>query len=565
MNGLRPQEILEILRAIAASAGAAGKSPPPILATFVSLDGSVFSRAGAMVVFVPAASSGSGVISVSELQGALRREVDEVASAGRPRLCTMDLAEDDPVLGFGLGAPGQAEVLLEPVDGRLRRHMAAVGEALLRGEGVVCGLDIEGPDLGRRALHRPDEPEVRECYQENSPELVETSVAGRVRRTFLCPVHPMGKVLIFGSGPVAASLSRHLAELGFSVFAADPRSGRLKSPDWRIPGVAIIEGGWDQARAAAQPDEETSVAVLTRSYALDLETLQGALKSPASYVGIIGPSKRTQRLLAELAALDVRPRPGIFFAPAGLDIGAEAPLETALSIAAEILAARSGRKGGRLSSRTGPARAAQPRVRIPGLVLAAGPGTRFSGGYKLSAAFGGRPVLRHVVENALASRLDHVIVILGCGAEAGLQALAGIKDPRLRVVFNPLWEGGKASSLEVGLREVPHGAAGAVKLLGDMPLVKPWLIDRVLEEFELSGRLTFPVYSGPDGPLRGYPVAIPRRLFGEMRALARDDADDGAAREHWSEAVKIPLADGRTQVDIDTTADLDLLARARPD
>ncbi|MDD5629765.1 MAG: NTP transferase domain-containing protein [Elusimicrobia bacterium] len=562
MNSIRPREILDILQLLRAIESAAGGGTRTVLATFVTLDGSVFSRAGVMAVFVPTAGfSGDGIIAVTELQGPLRREIDAVAAGGGPRLAVLDLAEDDPVLALGLGPPGRVEVLLEPVDDRVREHFIAMRESLLRNEGVVCGLEIEGSDLGRRWLYRADDPQVKECYEEISPELVETSVAGRVQRTFLCPVHPMGKALVFGSGPVAAALSRHLAELGFSVFAADPRPGRLKGPDWQIPGVALIEGGWDQARSVAQPDEETSVAVLTRSYALDLETLQGALKSPASYVGIIGPQKRTLRLLAELAALETRPRPGVFFAPAGLDIGAEAPAETALSIAAEILAARSGRKGGRLSSRRGGVPVARTRARVPGLILAAGAGTRFAGGSKLSALFEGKPILRHVVDNALATRLDPVIVVLGCAAQEGLQALAGIKDPRLRVVFNPLWEGGQTSSLEVGLREMPHHAPGAIKLLGDMPLVKPWLIERVLSEFELSGRLAFPVYEGPDGPEGGFPLAIPRSLFGEVKLLARDDSDEAAAREHWAEAVRIPLADGRSQADIDTAADLAELAR----
>jgi xanthine/CO dehydrogenase XdhC/CoxF family maturation factor/molybdopterin-guanine dinucleotide biosynthesis protein A len=564
LNSIRPREILEMLELLRAIESAGGAGTRTVLATFVTLDGSVFSRAGAMAVFIPTAGfAGSGIIPVTELQGPLRREIDEVAAGGSARLAVLDLAEDDPVLGFGLGAPGRLEVLVEPVDEQLRAHLIAMREALLRNEGLVCALEIEGPGLGRRTLHRADDPQVRECYQELSPELVETSVGGSVQRTFLCPVQPMGKAMVFGSGPVAAALARHLADLGFSVFAADPRPGRLKGVDWQVPRVALIEGGWDQARAAAQPDEETSVIVLTRSYALDLETLQGALKSPAAYVGIIGPAKRTQRLLADLSTLEVQPRPGVFFAPAGLDIGAETSAETAVSIAAEILAVRSGRKGGSLSSRQAPAAASKSRARVPGLILAAGAGTRFSGGNKLSAVFEGKSVLRHVVDNALATRLDPVIVVLGCAAEQGLQALAGVKDARLRVVFNPLWRGGKASSLEVGLREVPHNAPGAVKLLGDMPLIKPWLIERVLSEFELSGKLAFPVYEGPDGPEGGYPLAIPRSLFGEIKSLARDDADEAAAREHWSEAVRVPLADGRTQADIDTAADLDLLSGPR--
>jgi molybdenum cofactor cytidylyltransferase len=171
----------------------------------------------------------------------------------------------------------------------------------------------------------------------------------------------------------------------------------------------------------------------------------------------------------------------------------------------------------------------------------------------------GRPVLRHVVEAALGSRLDPVVVVLGAGAEAGLQAIEGIDDPRLRVVFNPAWASGKASSFEVGLRAVPADAPGVVALLGDMPRVKPWLIDRVLSEFELSGRLSFPVFTGPEGPAKGQPTAYPRELFGEVGRLIGDDTAMAAVRKHWSEAVKIPLDDASSQADIDTAADLQLL------
>lgn len=232
-----------------------------------------------------------------------------------------------------------------------------------------------------------------------------------------------------------------------------------------------------------------------------------------------------------------------------------------MSVAAEILAARSGRHGGRLSARQRRAGdAPQPgKTKIPGLILAAGRGRRFTAGHKLLASFDGRPVLRHVVENALASRLDPVIVVLGCDAQAGLKAIEGIEDPRLRVVFNPSWQSGKASSVEVGLREAPSSAPGAVSLLGDMPMVKPWLIDRIIEEFELSGKLTFPVYAGPEGLRKGYPTAFPRKFFAEIKALTGDDTAMAAIREHWSEAVKVPLDEASTQVDVDTPQDLDLL------
>lgn len=554
MNGLRPPEILEALQA---AEEAAERGGAPILATFVSLNGSVYSRAGAMAVFAPGDSS-EAVIGIAETAGALRDALEDAAEQGRARLCSLSLAEDDPLLGFGLGAPGQVEVFLEPLTEDLRAHLRQVRAAVLEGRGVVCSLRVEGPRAGERRLLGLEDAQARECWEQGGPELLEESSRGKAQRTFIFPIRPLGRVLIFGSGPVAQALSVHAESLGFPVAVADPRPGRLRRGFAR-GRFQLIEGGWEQARAAVPIDAETSIVIATRSYALDLETLQGALKSPAGYVAVLGLPPRAQRMLRELEALEAVPRPGVLHAPAGLDIGAETPREAAVAVIAEILAARSGRRGGRPKTLIKNAGAAPASPKVPGLILAAGRGRRFASGHKLSARVDGKPVLRHVVENALASRLDPVVVVLGCEAEAALRSLNGLSDPRLRVVFNPRWEGGKGSSIECGLREIPAGAPGVVSLMGDMPRVPAWLIDRVISEFELAQKLVFPVYPGPQGPTKGCPTAFPRSLFGAIKALTGDDTAMAAVREHWGEAVKIPLEDAATQADVDTAEDLQLL------
>lgn len=555
MSGIRPQEVVNVLRLLEEEAGG-GRGL--VLATVISLDGSVFQRCGLPALLALEGPGRDGVLSLSVFPEELRRAASQAGTQAKPLLCAVDLAEDDPLLGYGLGAPGRVEFLLEPVDRRLRSDLRTLREALLKGEGLVYAVDIEGPGLGQRKVYAADHPEARECFGEMSPELVENAVEGKVTRRFLCPIPPLGKALVFGSGPDALALAARLVELGFRVWAADPRPGRLLSPEWERLRCHRIEGGWEEARRAAAPGEDTVIVVLTHSFALDLETLQGALSSLSGCVGVTGPAKRTQRLLSELSTLEVRPRPGVLRAPAGLDLGAESPLEVALSIAAEILALRTGRHGGRQTERQRPA-PSPGNPKVPGLILAAGRGKRFTGGNKLTASIDGRPVLRHVVDNALGSRLDPVIVVLGCQAEEGLKALHGIEDPRLRVVFNPLWENGKSSSIEVGMREVPFLSPGFVTLLGDMPMVKSWLIERVLTEFELSGKLVFPVYPAEGGATKGYPTAFPRALFGEIRTLTGDETAMAAVRHHWSEAVKIQLDDALTQADVDTTRDLELL------
>ena len=558
MSAPRPHEALAALRALEDLASADPLSVRGVLATLIAVDGALCERTGALRVVADE--------SWAAVPQALREAAQAAIEAQSARLVEIDLAEDDALFGPG-GLSGRAEVWLEPVTGELRERLRAAREALLRGEGLVIELALAGEDAGQRRHFPPDHPAVKACYREGEPELEEEAERGGVRRLLRLPLIPMGKALIIGSGDDCRRLAELLDGLGFVVTVADHRPGRLHGPGWDRARWQLVEGGWEAARAACHPDLDTYVVVATRSHSADARALKGAIPSPARYVGLVGAAGRAAKILAELREHGVEPRPGAFSAPAGLDVGAETAEEIALAVTAEILAVRAERKGGRPARARAAASAPAARkggVKIPGLVLAAGRGRRFGGSSKLLAAVDGRPVLRHVVESALAARLDPVIVVLGFAAEAGLKAIEGIDDPRLRVVFNPAWSTGKAGSFEVGLREVPADAPGVVALLGDMPRVPAWLVERVLAEFELSGGLTFPIYPGPEGPAKGHPTAYPRELFGEVGRLVGDDTAMAAVRRHWGEAVKIPLDHAYTQADIDTAQDLELL-QVKPD
>jgi len=561
MSAPRPHEVLAALRALEDLASADPMSVRGVLATLVAIDGSLGERPGASCVIADEAAGGEGALAASAVPEALREAALAAIEDQLPRLVEVDLTEDDALFGPG-GLSGRAEVWLEPITGELRERLREVRETLLRGEGLVIELALSGEDAGRRRHFPPDHPGVKACYQEGEPELEEEAQRGGVRRLMRFPLIPMGKALILGSGEDCRRLAELLDRLGFVVTVADHRPGRLHGEGWDRARWQLVSGGWEAARSACRPDLDTYIVIATRSHSADLRALKGAVPSPARYVGLVGAMGRAAKLLGELREGGVEPRPGAFSAPAGLDVGAETAEEVALAVTAEILAVRAQRKGGRPARARAAGSSPLQRkggIKIPGLVLAAGRGKRFGGTSKMLAAVDGRPVLRHVVESALASRLDPVILILGAGAEDGLKAIEGLDDPRLRVVFNPSWSSGKASTFEVGLREVPADAPGVVTLLGDMPRVPAWLIERVIAEFELSGSLTFPIYPGTGGPVKGHPTAYPRELFGEVGRLVGDDTAMAAVRAHWAEAVKIPLDDGATQADIDTAQDLELL------
>jgi xanthine dehydrogenase accessory factor len=161
------------------------------------------------------------------------------------------------------------------------------------------------------------------------------------------------RLLVFGAVDIAESLCRAAQMLGWHTTVADPRK-KFATRD-RIASADELLVEWpDEALARVEPDERTAVVVLTHEERFDVPALLGALRSDAFYVGAIG-SRRTQqsrreRLLEEGLTDEELER---ISGPTGLDLGAETPAETAVSILAEILAVRAGRPGGRLRDASG--------------------------------------------------------------------------------------------------------------------------------------------------------------------------------------------------------------------
>jgi molybdenum cofactor cytidylyltransferase len=182
---------------------------------------------------------------------------------------------------------------------------------------------------------------------------------------------------------------------------------------------------------------------------------------------------------------------------------------------------------------------------VAAVVLAAGRSTRMGGPNKLLLPLGGKPVVAHAVEAALASRARPVIVVTGHQAEAVTEALAGYDVP---TVHNPDYATGLASSLKAGVRAVSDNADGALILLGDMPAVPPHLLDRLIEAFDARPDATaaLPVREGQ----RGNPVLLGRTLFSAVLQL---EGDEGARRLIGRDGVvEVSVADPGIAADVDT-------------
>jgi molybdenum cofactor cytidylyltransferase len=194
-------------------------------------------------------------------------------------------------------------------------------------------------------------------------------------------------------------------------------------------------------------------------------------------------------------------------------------------------------------------------TRIAAIVLAAGRSTRMGAANKLVADVGGKPMVRHAVEAALASHARPVLVVTGHQAGDVRAALAGLD---VTFVANPDFAQGLSSSLKAGIRAVPTDATGALVLLGDMPRIGAAHLDAMIAAFasEAGAAIVVPMHQGQ----RGNPVLWPADLFGDMLALGGDAGARSLLARHAHRVREIDLGTDAVLMDVDTP---DALARLR--
>ncbi len=215
-----------------------------------------------------------------------------------------------------------------------------------------------------------------------------------------------------------------------------------------------------------------------------------------------------------------------------------------------------------IPSRPLPRAAAVPPVTamspsIAAVILAAGRSSRMGAENKLLADVGGRPMVRRVVEAALASAARPVIVVTGHQSAQVRRALDGLA---VTLVENPHYADGLSTSLRCGLDAVPEDVDGALIALGDMPGVAASDIDRLIAAFNpLEGRaICVPSVGGK----RGNPVLWARAFFPEMREVTGDTGARALIAAYGEAVCDVPMAGDGVLVDIDEPQALaDLRAR----
>jgi xanthine/CO dehydrogenase XdhC/CoxF family maturation factor len=269
------KEIHDILREVGKRRGQSFA-----LATLVRAEGSSYRRPGARMLIC---EDGRTVGSLSG--GCIEEEVSvrarDVLRDGETAILSFDTRRR-------FGCHGKIDIFVERV---LEKFLSDLTEHLDVRRSCHAITVFEGNELGSRVLRFDEEPKEGSLVQE---------------------IHPPIRLFIFGEGPDSAPIHKLSELVGWqAIKVVDANSLTIEADEW------------------------TAAIVKSHNYGRDFVALQKLLPLNLRYVGLIGPRKRRDQLLGDLLDLGVTINPG-FFAPAGLDLGAETPGEIALAIVSEI-------------------------------------------------------------------------------------------------------------------------------------------------------------------------------------------------------------------------------------
>lgn len=326
---------------------------PAVVATVVAVEGSAYRREGTRMLIEPEGTL-TGVLSGGCLERDLLVPARDTLADGRPRTLRYDLAADEEAIwGLGLGCSGVITVLIEPLEDSgeiLERALAAAIEqrrttrlsTRIRGLGgdATC---VEVEHALETAESRDPEAARGEPLQAGASD-EQAGVEFLLVETLLPPVH----LVVVGAERDVVPLVRLASELGWEATVVDARP--TAEAESRFASHARYLD-CPPRRLLDQPlsfDSRTAVLVATHRYLDDLAFLSELAATPVAYLGLLGPVRRRERLLADLErqhgdatrSLAARVR-----GPAGLDLGGRSPDEVALAVAAEIQAALHGGSG----------------------------------------------------------------------------------------------------------------------------------------------------------------------------------------------------------------------------
>ncbi|MET8899947.1 XdhC/CoxI family protein [Streptomyces sp. NPDC004538] len=342
------------------------------VATVVAVGGSAPRQPGAALA-VDAGGTAIGSVSGGCVEGAVYELCRQSLEDGETVLERFGYSDED-AFAVGLTCGGVIDILVTPVraDDPTRPVLAAALAACARGEAAAVARVVSGPAelTGRALLVRPDgsrsggfgaHPELDRTVAAEAGAFLDAGRTGTLEigeqgsrcgapLTLLIESSvPAPRMIVFGAIDFASALVRAGKFLGYHVTVCDARP--VFATEVRFPEADEIVVEWPhEYLRRTEVDARTVLCVLTHDAKFDIPLIKLALRLPVAYIGAMG-SRRTHldrnARLREVGVSDLEL--ARLRSPIGLDLGARTPEETALSIAAEIVATRRGGTGASLT------------------------------------------------------------------------------------------------------------------------------------------------------------------------------------------------------------------------
>jgi xanthine/CO dehydrogenase XdhC/CoxF family maturation factor len=345
------------------------------LVTVVHLEGSSYRRPGARMLVTDEGEM-TGAISGGCLEGDALRKALSVLNQQQSRLVTYDTSdEEDASIGVQLGCAGVIQVLMEPIDAARANHPvellkkvvskrqpyvlvtlfsledkkgAQAGTCLLvEADGTVSG------DMTDAALKQVVLEDVTACFDQQQSAFRNYRSANFTITAFIEYIEPALALMIIGAGNDVIPLVEMANTLGWEPSVIDGRPTHAKRERF-ASACQILVSKPEKVLEQLVLDEQTVFVLMTHNYNYDLAMLKALVNTSVSYIGLLGPKKKLERMLGDLKSEGItltEEQLSRIYGPVGLEIGAETAEEIALSILAEIRAVRTGSGGNSLRTK----------------------------------------------------------------------------------------------------------------------------------------------------------------------------------------------------------------------
>lgn len=294
----------------------------------------------------------------------------------RPFTVTYDTREEsNQNLGIGLGCNGVIDVLIEPLDATDNNNAAAFFERIISTESPLALATVfagDGDLTGKKILISEDETnwdelpdselknlvldDLRKVFESRLSEAKKYTVEGLETDVFIELLQPSISVIIFGGGFDARPVSHLAKSLGWEVTVTDECVAHIAPLFFPTADkLSLCQRSFIDRDFNITP--HTACVLMSHNYEYDRDVLKKLIKTQTPFIGILGPRKRFDKMIAEFKNEGIELSAADYYrihSPIGLDIGAEAPDEIAVSIIAEIQTKFSNRSGGFLKYRNGP-------------------------------------------------------------------------------------------------------------------------------------------------------------------------------------------------------------------